>query len=344
MPTVNPALPNDGEDADAADVSLPIQAILAVLNGHIDVDNLEPGAIPWSVMDPNITNAIPAAAMKDAGNIQIHRDEAEFDYVVPNTGVWSADAAGSTRAGSMTALTAYINGYRATISVVTAHLFTASKDTYVDIKLGADKSMSLVYTEVANNAASPALDTDSIRLAIVVTGASSIAAAASINQGQEDRVLPIRTSIPMQTTDELGNLICPRDPQRKLLCQRRITTSLTSLSATGTSAQLTGLVCPVIIPLGRKIEIEIGGSYLTFGGGMNAQLEIWDGVVGSGTKLNLRVHTGAASAVDDTNLSTGAITPTGATKTYNAGYVVSTNAFDLNAAAVNPVWFRVKLV
>lgn len=45
MPIVNPTLPNDGEDADAADISGPIAAILAVLNGHIDEDNLEDGGV-----------------------------------------------------------------------------------------------------------------------------------------------------------------------------------------------------------------------------------------------------------------------------------------------------------
>lgn len=45
MPLVNPTLPNDGESADAADISQPFLDLLAVFNGHIGADNLEPGTI-----------------------------------------------------------------------------------------------------------------------------------------------------------------------------------------------------------------------------------------------------------------------------------------------------------
>jgi hypothetical protein len=45
MPIVVVTLPNDGEDADAADVDNPINAILAVLNGNIDQDNLADGGV-----------------------------------------------------------------------------------------------------------------------------------------------------------------------------------------------------------------------------------------------------------------------------------------------------------
>jgi microcystin-dependent protein len=45
MPLVNPTLPADGENADASDIVGPIQAILAILNGNIDQDNLADGGI-----------------------------------------------------------------------------------------------------------------------------------------------------------------------------------------------------------------------------------------------------------------------------------------------------------
>lgn len=45
MPTINPTLPDDGEDIDAADVNTPFQAILSVLNGNIDEDNIKNGAV-----------------------------------------------------------------------------------------------------------------------------------------------------------------------------------------------------------------------------------------------------------------------------------------------------------
>lgn len=58
MPTVNPTLPNDGEDADAVDVSGPILAILSVLNGHVDEDNLEDGAVILSKLATSVANAL----------------------------------------------------------------------------------------------------------------------------------------------------------------------------------------------------------------------------------------------------------------------------------------------
>lgn len=45
MPVINPPVPNDGENADAADVSIPIAAILGVINGAVDADNLADGAV-----------------------------------------------------------------------------------------------------------------------------------------------------------------------------------------------------------------------------------------------------------------------------------------------------------
>lgn len=58
MPTVNPTLPNDGEDADAIDISGPILAILSVLNGHIDEDNLEDGGVILSKLATSVANSL----------------------------------------------------------------------------------------------------------------------------------------------------------------------------------------------------------------------------------------------------------------------------------------------
>lgn len=61
-------LPNDDENADAIDIAGPISAILAVLNGHIDADNIEPG----SLTTPLFANgAVGAAAQGDSGWIAL---------------------------------------------------------------------------------------------------------------------------------------------------------------------------------------------------------------------------------------------------------------------------------
>lgn len=69
MPHVNPALPNQGESADAPDISGPILEILAIFNGHIGADNLEPGTIPNALGTESITTAMLSALSVTAAKI-----------------------------------------------------------------------------------------------------------------------------------------------------------------------------------------------------------------------------------------------------------------------------------
>lgn len=111
---------------------------------------------------------------------------AQFDFIGSNEGVWTFTA--GTLVGAMTAiLNCFIAGLNATAAAVASKTFTASKDTYVDIS----STGTLVYTEVANGAASPALAADSIRLGLIVSGASAI------------------TGVRIRGMDSLGNLIRP---------------------------------------------------------------------------------------------------------------------------------------
>lgn len=153
-----------------------------------------------------------------SGSPRTRDSEMGRNYVVSG-GVWSGDAYASTRAASMTALVCYINGRRLTVSAVTARSFTASKDTYIDVLDNADGTATLVYTEVTNNAASPALASNSMRLGIVVTGASNIAAATSISQGGYANTLPTISSQILKGNDTLGNLIYPKGPITPALTQ-----------------------------------------------------------------------------------------------------------------------------
>lgn len=211
---------------------------------------------------------IPAAA---TGSPVLRGSETFFDHVASGM-VWSGDAYASTRNASMTAGVCYINGRRISISAVTARSFTASKDTYIDVLDNQDGTGTLVYTEVTNNAASPSLAANSIRIGIIVTGASNIAAAGSVNQGQEDKILPIASSIAYAVTDSLGNLICGRDPARKLLGLRQVTASQASIGTSETD--LTGLSIPFIVPTGRKVKISLQPSQF----------------IGSGSTTRANVH------------------------------------------------------
>lgn len=192
--------------------------------------------------------------------------------------VWSGDAYASTRVASMTSGVVYISGKRLTVASVTSRTFTASKDVYVDLKDNGDGTAVPVYYDNTTNAASPsfATTTGTMRIAIVVVGASNIAAASSINQGQPDRVLPIASSIPYAVTDSLGQLICNRTPDPTLIGYRQITSSFTSTTTPG-YADVTGLSTPVIVPTGRKIKISIKASRVGSSGNVALAFAIREG-------------------------------------------------------------------
>lgn len=190
------------------------------------------------------------------------RTELFYDYVASGM-VWSGDAYASTRNASMTSGVIYIGGRRLTAATVSARSFTASKDTYIDASDNGDGTALLTYTEVANNAASPALAANNVRIGIIVTGASNIAAAGSVNQGQEGRVLPIASSIPYCFTDSLGNIICPRDPLRKIIGYRQIVADSASLPA-ASFTDVIGLSVPFIADGVRKVRTRwVTNQYLS---------------------------------------------------------------------------------
>lgn len=264
-----------------------------------------------------------------------------YDYVVSGC-IWSGDAYASTRAASMTSGVVVINGNPVTVALVTARTFTASKDTYIDVLDNGDGTGLIVYTETTNNAASAALAANSIRIGIIITGASTIAAATSVNQGQETMVLPIASSIAYSVTDSLGNLICPRDPNRKLLGFRQITADQTTAATSAT--QITGLSVPVIIPIGRKVKVSVISPSTYVNATVNVFISVWDGTVGSGTQL--QQVTSANSAVNQQNPMTAeaTTTPSATSKTYNAGWHVISGTGTTKAAATTPSVIKVELL
>ena len=80
--------------------------------------------------------------------------------------VWTGDAYASTRYASMTAGVVCIGGKVVAVDSVANRQFTASKDTYIDV----DNTGALYYSEVSNAAASPALSSGRLRIAVIVTG------------------------------------------------------------------------------------------------------------------------------------------------------------------------------
>lgn len=68
MPIVNPTLPADGDDAVVAPYNTAIQAILGVLNGFVDSDNLAAGAVGLSELATVVQSALmPSGALTPYG-------------------------------------------------------------------------------------------------------------------------------------------------------------------------------------------------------------------------------------------------------------------------------------
>jgi hypothetical protein len=254
---------------------------------------------------------------KGTGGAHARNPEILFDFVASG-GVWSGDSYGSTRAASMTAMVCYINGRRLELAAVTARTFTASKDTYIDILDNQDGTATIVYTEVTNNAASPALAANSIRIGIIITGAGNIAAAGSVNQGQETMLLPIASSIPYAVTDSLGNLICPRDPNRRILGYREIISDFSTTSTTPVA--ITGLTVPVIVPTGRKVRLTLATGFLMNGtSGSYANARIFDGSVADANTVAGATNQASSAADARPAHISKVVTPSANSKTYIGG-------------------------
>lgn len=267
-----------------------------------------------------------------------------YDYVASGC-VWSGDAYASTRNGSMTAGVVVVNGNPVNAALVTAHVFTASKDTYIDAADNGDGTALLTYTEATNNAASPALSANNVRIAIIVTGASNIANAGSVNQGQETMILPIASSVAYTTTDSLGNLICPRDPARKILGYRQTTTNTSTADGTGTIS-LPGLTVPVIIPAGRKVNLIMHDPYMynstsTSGGGIN----VFDSTSSATTGADAGANSARANGEFNVRAENIYTPPASGARTFQGRYkILASGTINTNAGAGQPVWLKVELV
>lgn len=267
------------------------------------------------------------------------RDELGYDYVASG-GIWTGDSYGSTRNASMTALVCYINGQRGTISAVTARSFTASKDTYIDV-LNNSGTFSLVYTEVTNNAASPALAAGSIRIGIIVTGASSIAAAGSVNQGSPSAVLPIASSNAYSVTDSLGNLICNRSPHPTLIGYRQITADFTTTTF-GSDVAVTGLSTTVMVPTGARVKITGHAERIGASGGLQT---VYFSIYESGTLLARSLQTQHSNNYNSFMSPVRVISPTTGSHTYNLTISQEVGGtITLGAASNSPAFILVELV
>lgn len=294
MSTIATTLPNDGETIDASDVNTPLTAILNEVNGNLDADNILDGSLTYAKFG-SITGEIPAEDMQDDANAKKFRDEANVSFVASGC-IWSALTGLN---GAMTTGVVYSpDGSRNEPAAVASKTFTASKDTYVDIATNG----SVSYDAVANGATAPALTTDYVRIAKVVTDGSGI------------------TSVVQTGVDSLRNTIRPSGPvgptqlstSANLLAITKITSTYNTGNTTATTV-LPGTSTTVTVPPGGrsvKVSFNVGDitnssagiSALTMyirANGTNIGQGRWrSNSVGAGTGFSFwAVHTPAAGSV-----------------------------------------------
>jgi len=181
-------------------------------------------------------------ALGNDGNLVSSLNDLTSDVVISG-GIW---ALVSGLNGSMTLLTAYIDGYKNTIAAVATRAFTLSKDTYVDVLRNTGTNVfTLVYTEVANGAASPALAANSIRLAKVITSGATI------------------TSIVQYDVDSLQNEIYPTAPiKNQLLSLVSTIPTFTDYGASGNfgSTEVSVKSWTITVPAGCKKLLCLGSA------------------------------------------------------------------------------------
>lgn len=131
---------------------------LANILGQAHADNgaIKSGAINLDAMF--LSDLSPSTRLKEAAGAA--------DFVVSG-GVL---ALVSALTGSLSNIVYYINGNRYSISSIANKVYTASRDTYVDV----NTSQAVVYTEVANGAAAPALLANHKRLGYVVSSGAAL--------------------------------------------------------------------------------------------------------------------------------------------------------------------------
>lgn len=166
----------------------------AIAPGYVDTRGSLVGDIvvirPVTEWVNNIFNIL-SEAHNDDGTLKpaaIVYEPTSADFIQTG-GTWTVTTGLSA---AMTALVGYQAGFRGTVSAIAARAYTLSKDTYVDVlRNSTTNAFSIVYTEVANGAAAPALAANSIRLAKVVTSGVAV------------------TSIVQVGSDSLSNVIYP---------------------------------------------------------------------------------------------------------------------------------------
>lgn len=169
-------------DANITDLRTTI-AVQGKVNTEAIADQ---GVTTAKIADSNVTTG----KIADAAVTGVKMEARPVDYLANFIASGGVVAQSAGLVGTFSNMVHYINGVRCTKTSVANKTYTVSKDTYVDAD--ATNNSTVVYTEVANGAASPALSANYIRVAKVVTNGSAI------------------TSVVQYGLDTLGNAVAPK--------------------------------------------------------------------------------------------------------------------------------------
>jgi len=279
----------------------------AIAPGYVDTRGSLVGDIvvirPITEWANNIFNIL-SQSLNDDGTIKNTAIPNVADHI-QSGGIWTLV---SGLNGAMESLIGFQNTIRGTIADITSRTFTASKDTYVDILRNSTTNVfTIVYTEVANNATSPALAANSIRLAKIITNGSTITSV-----------------VQSQNSDSLGNIIRPMGATSSANIQNSTKFYVTTAFNSGwTLANNTSTKVPLntkVYDTGNNFNTTLQRFTCTVAGYYH-----FDGM----TKTNI---IGAARRVVIGIWKNGAFFQDGTDNTNNTGYIGSTIGLDMQLA------------
>lgn len=126
-----------------------------------------------------------------------------------------------------------------------------------------------------------------------------------------------------------------------ILGQARIMATQTTTS--GSTVALNGLSVPVTVPAGRTVRITLDPGGLTHSANQFITLNIWEGTVGSGTKIMTRNVQGS-NAIFTSALIQVEYTPTTSSTSFNVGWLTGAATATVTAATDQPGFLRVELI
>lgn len=310
----------------------------AIAPGYVDTRGSLVGDIvvirPITEWANNLFNTISASHNDDGSikNSAIIYNPNISDYI-QSGGVWSVLTGFNA---AMTALVGWQAGNRNIVAAVATRAFTLSKDTYVDVLRNTGTNVfTLVYTEVNNNAASPALAANSIRLGIVVTSGAAI---TFINRGQtqtETAGFSPNVSAYLTTSDTLGNLIYPADPNSRTIGYRQYHLAQGGITA----ADLVGLNATVIVPAGRRIKITAAVTFSQNTSNNFGEISLYEGA----TRLAFASSSIPTTTGNATATVTRYIYPTTGAHTYKVNLVFYSGAGQTVNTSNNPQYMLIEL-